>query len=367
MQESYFELDLAGNLTFVNDATCHIAGYSREELIGMNNRQYSSPETAQQVYNKFNEIYRTGRSVSFTPYTIIGKDKRQHHLEMSASLIKNAEGQPIGFRGVARDITDRLKIENEKRKLEEQLHHAQRMKAIGTLAGGIAHDFNNLLMAIQGNVSSLLIKTRQDIGFQESLKAIERCVGSGADLTRQLLGFARGGKYDVRPIDLNDILQHTTQMFGRTRKEVKIYQDLTEQIWEVEADRSQIEQVLMNLYLNASQAMTDSGSIFLKTTNLICDEQYVRAHGVPSGKYVKVSVRDTGCGMDEEVKRRIFEPFFTTKEMGRGTGLGLASAFGIVKNHNGFVDVESRPNQGTTFNIYLPATEKVLPSEVQSS
>ncbi|MBW2589514.1 MAG: PAS domain S-box protein, partial [Deltaproteobacteria bacterium] len=193
MQESYFELDLAGNLTFVNDATCHIAGYSREELIGMNNRQYSSPETAQQVYNKFNEIYRTGRSVSFTPYTIIGKDKRQHHLEMSASLIKNAEGQPIGFRGVARDITDRLKIENEKRKLEEQLHHAQRMKAIGTLAGGIAHDFNNLLMAIQGNVSSLLIKTRQDTGFQESLKAIERCVGSGADLTRQLLGFARGG------------------------------------------------------------------------------------------------------------------------------------------------------------------------------
>ena len=222
-------------------------------------------------------------------------------------------------------------------------------------------------MAIQGNVSSLLIKTRQDTGFQESLKAIERCVGSGADLTRQLLGFARGGKYDVRPIDLNDILQHTAQMFGRTRKEVKIHQDLTEQAWAVEADRSQIEQVLMNLYLNASQAMTDSGSIFLKTTNMICDEQYVRAHGVPSGKYVKISVRDTGCGMDKEVKRRIFEPFFTTKEMGRGTGLGLASAFGIVKNHNGFIDLESRPDQGATFNIYFPAIEKALQSEVQSS
>ncbi|MBW2589515.1 MAG: hypothetical protein JRD71_02135 [Deltaproteobacteria bacterium] len=156
-------------------------------------------------------------------------------------------------------------------------------------------------------------------------------------------------------------------MFGRTRKEVEIYQDLTEQTWEVEADRSQIEQVVMNLYLNASQAMTDSGSIFLKTTNIICDEQYVRAHGVPSGKYVKVSVRDTGCGMDEEVKRRIFEPFFTTKQMGRGTGLGLASAFGIIKNHNGFIDVESRPDQGTTFNIYFPATEKAQQSEVQSS
>jgi len=367
IQEVYFELDLAGNLTFVNDAACRITGYSKEELIGMNNRQYSSPETAKRVYKKFNEIYRTGRSVSFTRYTIMGKDKRQHHLEMSASLIKNAEGQPIGFRGVARDNTNRLKTENEKRKLERQLHHAQRMKAIGTLAGGIAHDFNNLLMAIQGNVSALLIKTRQDTGLQENVKAIEQCVGSGADLTRQLLGFARGGKYDVRPIDLNDILQHTAQMFGRTRKEVKIYQDLTEQIWAVEADRSQIEQVLMNLYLNASQAMTDSGSIFLKTTNMICDEQYVQTHGVPSGKYVKVSVRDTGCGMDEEVKRRIFEPFFTTKQMGRGTGLGLASAFGIVKNHNGFIDVESRPDQGTTFNIYLPATEKALPSEAQSS
>jgi len=135
----------------------------------------------------------------------------------------------------------------------------------------------------------------------------------------------------------------------------------------VEADRSQIEQVLMNLYLNASQAMSDRGSIFLKTTNMICDEQYVQAHGVPTGKYVKVSVRDTGCGMDKEVKRRIFEPFFTTKEMSRGTGLGLASAFGIVKNHNGFIDVESLPDQGTTFNIYLPATEKAQQPEVQSS
>jgi len=367
IQEAYFELDLAGNLTFVNDAACRIIGYSKEELIGMNNREYSSPETAQQVYNKFNEIYRTGQSVDFTRYTIIDKDKRQHHLGMSASLIKNAKGQPVGFRGVARDNTNRLKAENEKRKLEEQLQHAQRMKAIGTLAGGIAHDFNNMLMAIQGNLSSLLIKTRQDTGLQENLKAIEQCVESGADLTRQLLGFARGGKYDVRPIDLNDILRHTAQMFGRTRKEVTIYQDLTKQTWAVEADRSQIEQVLMNLYLNASQAMSGSGSIFLKTTNMVCDKEYVRAHGVPSGKYVKVSVKDTGCGMDEEVKRRIFEPFFTTKEMSRGTGLGLASAFGIVKNHNGFIDFESRPDQGTTFNIYLPATEKALPSEVQSS
>ena len=367
IQEVYFELDLAGNLTFVNDAACRITGYSKEELIGMNNRQYSTPETAQRVYNKFNEIYRTGRSVSFTRYTITGKDKRQHHLEMSASLIKNTEGQPVGFRGIARDNTNRLKIENEKRKLEKQLQHAQRMKAIGTLAGGIAHDFNNLLMAIQGNLSSLLIKTRQDAGVQENLKIIEQCVVSGADLTRQLLGFARGGKYDVRPINLNDIVQHTALMFGRTRKEVKIYQDLKEQSWAVEADRSQIEQVLMNLYLNASQAMSDRGSIFLKTINMTCDEQFVQAHGVPSGKYAKVTVRDTGCGMDEEVKRRIFEPFFTTKQMSRRTGLGLASAFGIVKNHNGFIDVESLPDQGTTFNIYLPATEKALPSEVQSS
>jgi len=362
IQEAYFELDLTGNLTFVNDATCRFTGYSKEELIGMNNRQYSSPEMAQQVYNKFNEIYQTGRSVSFTRYTIIGKDNQQHHLEVSASLIKNAEGQPVGFRGVARDNTNRLKNENEKHKLEKQLQHAQRMKAIGTLAGGIAHDFNNLLMAIQGNVSFLLTETRQDSIIQENLKTIERCVNSGADLTSRLLGFARGGKYDVRPIDFNDVLQHTAKMFGRTRKEVKIHQNLTKQIWAVEADRSQIEQVLMNLFLNASKAMTGSGDLFLKTTNMICDEQYVWAYGLPSGKYVKVSVKDTGCGMDEAVKRRIFEPFFTTKQMGRGTGLGLASAFGIIENHNGFIDVKSRPGRGSTFNIYLPATEKALPS-----
>ena len=362
IQEAYFELDLAGNLTFVNDAVSRITGYSNEELIGMNNRQYSSPKTAQRVYNKFNEIYQTGRSVNFTRYTITGKDKRQHDLEMSASLVKNPQGQPIGFRGVARDITDRLKTENANRKLEEQLHHAQRMKAVGTLAGGIAHDFNNLLMGIQGNVSFLLTETRQDSVIQANLKTIEQCVNSGANLTSRLLGFARGGKYDVRPIDLNDILHHTATMFGRTRKEVKIHQKLTKQIWVVDADRSQIEQVLMNLYLNASQAMTGSGNLFLKTTNMICNEQYVWAYGLPSGKYVKVSVKDTGCGMDKAVRRRIFEPFFTTKQMGRGTGLGLASAFGIIENHNGFIDVKSRPGRGSTFNIYLPATEKALPS-----
>jgi len=362
IKEAYFELDLAGNLTFVNDAACGIMGYSKEELIGMNNRQYSSPKTAQRVYNKFNEIYQTGRSVNFTRYTITGKDKRQHDLEMSASLVKNPQGQPIGFRGVARDITDRLKTENANRKLEEQLHHAQRMKAVGTLAGGIAHDFNNLLMGIQGNVSFLLTETRQDSVIQANLKTIEQCVNSGANLTSRLLGFARGGKYDVRPIDLNDILHHTATMFGRTRKEVKIHQKLTKQIWVVDADRSQIEQVLMNLYLNASQAMTGSGNLFLKTTNMICNEQYVWAYGLPSGKYVKVSVKDTGCGMDKAVRRRIFEPFFTTKQMGRGTGLGLASAFGIIENHNGFIDVKSRPGRGSTFNIYLPATEKALPS-----
>jgi len=242
-------------------------------------------------------------------------------------------------------------------------HQAQKMEAMGTLAGGIAHDFNNLLMAIQGHASIMLMKKdsfHPDIGH---LKGIEDNIESAADLTRQLLGFGRGGKYEVKPTDLNELIKKQNRMFGRTKKEITIRGKYEKDLWSVEIDRGQIEQVLLNLYVNAWHAMPGGGDLNLETENVTLDENYVKPFSIEPGRYVKIFVTDTGVGMDKETQERIFEPFFTTKEMGRGTGLGLASVYGIIKNHGGCIDVYSEKGHGATFNIYLPASQKEVIEE----
>ncbi len=265
------------------------------------------------------------------------------------------EGKPATLNFI-RDLTD-------SKKLERQFQEAQRMESLGTLAGGIAHDFNNLLMGIQGNVSLMYLELDENHDLIEKLQCIEDCVESGSRLTKQLLGFARGGKYVVKPMDMNKIMQNSAEMFGRTRKSIMMHGHYEKDLWTVVVDRSQIEQVLVNLFLNAWQAMQGSGDICLETHNVHLDEEFVRPYEVQPGRYVKISVADTGIGMDEATQRRIFEPFFTTQEPGRGTGLGLASAFGIIKNHNGFIAVSSQFGKGSTFEVYLPASDRKPESE----
>lgn len=212
-------------------------------------------------------------------------------------------------------------------------------------------------MGIQGNASLMYLDTEDNPSLNEKIQSIESCVESGSRLTKQLLGFARGGKYFVKPVDMNKILKSTSEMFGRTRKSVNIHLDFDETLWTVMADSNQIEQVLVNLYLNAWQAMHRSGDMHLKSENVVLDAGFVRPHECQPGRYVKIVVSDAGIGMDEATRRRIFEPFFTTHEPGRGTGLGLASAFGIIKNHNGIITVKSKLGEGSTFFIYLPACD----------
>ena len=267
------------------------------------------------------------------------------------SQAQRIEGRTVGRVWSFRDITER-------KRLEAQLQQAQKMEAIGTLAGGIAHDFNNVLMAIQGRASLLSLHTDHEHPHFEHLTGIEDMVQRGAELTKQLLGFARGGKYEVKVTDLNKLVQKSCEMFGRTKKEIKMHEKHRKELWPVEIDRGQIGQVLLNLYVNAWQAMPDGGDLYVETGNVMLDESYTKPFGVSPGNYVKISVTDTGIGMDKATQQRIFDPFFTTKEMGRGTGLGLASAYGIVSNHGGIINVYSEKGKGTTFNIYLPASRK---------
>ena len=275
---------------------------------------------------------------------------------MSISPLYHDE-EIVGATCVARDVTER-------KKLESKLIQAQKMESIGTLAGGVAHDFNNLLMGIQGYTSLMLLDLDAIHPHYARLKSIEEQVRSGADLTKQLLGFARGGKYQVTTIDLNDVIEKSSVMFGRTKKEISIHCNLDSNLWPVEADRGQIEQALLNLYVNAWQAMPGGGKLYIDTQNIIIGDNYVSTFTIEPGNYIKISVTDTGLGMDDKTIERIFDPFFTTKEMGRGTGLGLASVYGIIKGHRGMIKVYSEKGHGTTFTIYLPSsTKNVMPEK----
>lgn len=362
IDDDYFETDLNGNITFFNKpVTC--SGLSREEFMGTKHTQYMKPEMAEKLYQTFKQVYLSGTPIRMMNYEVIRTDGNITHQEMSVSLIRNAAGEPAGFRGISRNVSERFKMEEERNKLTEQLHQAQKMEAIGTLAGGIAHDFNNLLMGIQGYTSLMMLAVDATHPSYEQLKAVQSLVQSGASLTRQLLGFARAGRYEVVLTDLNDLVGKSITLFSRTRKEISIFEKYAEKIWTVEADRGQIEQVLLNMFVNAWQAMPGGGSLYLETKNVVLDDALANLHDLPPGHYVKISITDTGVGMDKKTRQRIFDPFFTTKEMGRGTGLGLASAYGIIKGHSGMITVYSEKGQGTTFNIYLPASLKEINAE----
>jgi len=278
----------------------------------------------------------------------------------STSPIVDREGKLAGYTHTLKDIT-------KSKRLEAQFQQAQKLEAIGTLAGGIAHDFNNLLMGIQGNVSLMMVDIDSTHPYYERLKKIEKQVQSGARLTSHLLGYARKGKYEVKPVDLNTMLKEASETFGRTRKEITIHRELAEGLLAIEADSGQIEQVLLNLFVNAADAMPGGGDLILTTMNVTHKDMKGKLYDPRPGKYVLLMVTDTGIGMDKETTERIFEPFFTTKEMGRGTGLGLASAYGIIKGHGGYIDVESRKEQGATFSIYLPASERKVQEAVKTA
>jgi len=338
-----------GKITFANSRTETMLGHQMDdlELISFINLVIS--EDREMVFERQKIILHGDTSASNYSFRIVNKNGGTVWVSLnSAAIVWDDEPATLNF---MRDIT-------RQKKNEARLMQAQKLESIGTLAGGIAHDFNNLLMGIQGHTSLALLKLSKDDPNYEHIKTIESLVMSGANLTRQLLGFARGGKYEVKRADLNALIDKTSRTLGRTKKEIRISRRFERNLWPTDIDQGQIEQVLMNLFINAAQSMPGGGELYLETKNTYLDNSHFKTFAVKSGNYVKISVTDTGIGMDEKTRERIFEPFFTTREMGRGTGLGLASAYGIIKNHNGFINVYSEKGQGSTFNIYLPAAVK---------
>jgi signal transduction histidine kinase/ActR/RegA family two-component response regulator len=268
---------------------------------------------------------------------------------------------------VASDITSIKKAEKEKEELNKRLLEAQKMEAIGTLAGGIAHDFNNLLTGILGITSMMIEDVNQDHPHYKNLRNIEDFIENATGLTKQLLGFARKGKYETSVTDLNTIVASTAELFGRTKKEIIINSSLAPNLWPAEVDRGQIRQVLLNLYVNSWQAMPDGGELLLETRNRVIQENEAQTLQVEQGNYVAIDVSDSGVGMDPSILPHIFDPFFTTKERERGTGLGLASSHGIIRNHRGSIEVASEKGKGSTFTISIPASSKQLSESSEQS
>ena len=355
VDDAVYILDRQGNVLEANEAAYAQLGYSPEQFFELNLTNLIPADDAGLI------IEQLGKDIEHqAPQKITVETS---HAKIDGDPIPvEIHSRAISYRGrnvilnVARDITARRKAENEKKHLESQLIHSQKMEAVGTLAGGIAHDFNNLLMGIQGYTSLMRLETDPEDPNDEYIQGIETAVMNAANLTNQLLGFARKGKYSLIPTSLNSIVENSSKMFTRTRKEIPTHKKLQANLWSVKVDPGQIEQVLINLYLNAWHAMPDGGDIYIQTENVCLSEEYCKPFEVPQGNYVKVSVTDTGMGIEPDIIERIFEPFFTTKEVGKGTGLGLASAYGIIKNHNGIIRVYSEKNHGTTFNLYLPAS-----------
>jgi PAS domain S-box-containing protein len=355
INDAIFELDAVGTIKYISPVIISILGYQPENLIGTLFTELVYQEDLPAAQALFPEII-TG-NLKPAEYRIVDSTGKPHWVRASIRPILMGN-KPIGFRGVLTDIESEKRAESEKKILLQRFHENQKLEAIGTLAAGIAHDFNNLLMGIQGRTSLIAMNLDSSDPNLEHTEAIEEHVLSATSLTTQLLGTAYGGKYDPKPTDLNELVVRTSTMFNRTRKEIQIHSNMSPSPVVAEVDRQQVEQVLLNLYFNSWQAMPDGGEIYLSSAIVTLGDSDCAPYQVSPGRYAKISVADSGVGMDEATRQQVFDPFFTTKEKGRGTGLGLASAYGIINNHDGFITVESKPGNGTTVSIYLPISDK---------
>lgn len=355
MNEGLGVQDAEGRITYMNRFALEMFGYQAAEIIGKPISTLFDEENLE----AFNQQMESRQMGGEERYEVTWKKKDGGRLDtiVSPHPLFDKEGNFAGSFGIFIDITERRRAEKEKERLREQLDQAQKMESVGRLAGGIAHDFNNALQAILGHAQLAMIDAPEGGDLLENLQAVERAAEHSADLTRQLLAFARQQAVEPRVIDLNDTISSIIRMLERL-----IGEDIAVN-WSPEArpalvniDPGQVNQVLVNLCVNAREAIGGNGRVAIATDRAVLDEAYCENRpGFLPGTYVTLEVFDDGCGMDHEVQKHLFEPFFTTRAIGKGTGLGLATVYGIVKQNEGFINVYSEPGQGSCFKIYLPA------------
>jgi PAS domain S-box-containing protein len=350
-------LDRQGNITFCNDFLLELTGWERDEIMGRNWFDTVLPANdRERTLAVFTTVILTSSFPSYHENEIISRAGERRLIAWYNTILKDAHGEVVGIASLGDDITKRRQDEEEQMRLQIQLRQAQKMEAVGQLAGGIAHDFNNILTAIGGYGALLLMKMKTHDPLRNDVEQILASSERAAHLTHSLLAFSRKQIINPKPVDLNRIVQGIEKLLSRLiGEDIDFKARLAAGHLTVMADSGQIEQVLMNLATNARDAMPGGGLLTIETVSVSLDDDYSKSHTyVIPGKYALLSVTDTGMGMHETTRERIFDPFFTTKEVGKGTGLGLAMVYGIVKQHNGYINVYSEPGRGTSFKIYLP-------------
>lgn len=346
-------------VVYCNPAFTRVFGWTREESIGRSLDDFIPEADRNEISVTVQKLW-SGKMLPAVETRHLTKTNQQLSVEIAGGAYSDASGVPVGCILNIRDIS-------EQKRLQRQIRQAQRLESLGRLAGGIAHNFNNLLMGIQGSVELIKMDCKPVDLSNANLLNITQCVNSGAELTNQLLGMARGGKYVPEPLDVNEIIRFCLEEFSRHASEIQMNWNLEKSVWEIEADRVQIRMVLTSLFDNARQAMSQGGCLFVSSENVELHEEAV-LNNLQPGRFVKISVSDNGCALDSNALEHIFDPFYATLSVTTGDGLGLAAAYGITRNHGGMITIESIQGKGTTFHIYLPAVvaESLVPDEKQS-
>jgi len=349
-------VDTKGRLLFVNHAANEIYGLAEKDCLGHLAFDFIHPEDQAATRKAFDGWLKNGEKVFFLENRQVSIDGRVHWMAWSSRAEYGEDGKIKGFAGTARDITRIKRSEEERAQLESQFHQSQKIESVGQLAGGVAHDFNNMLGIILGRCELALLNMDPDQPHYQDLLEIHKAAEHSAALTRQLLAFARKQTIAPKVLDLNETVEGMLKMLRRLiGEDIDLLWKPETKLWTIKMDPSQTDQILVNLCVNARDAVSDIGKITIETENVSLDAAYCSNHlGAVPGDYVLLSVSDNGCGMDKKTEDRIFEPFFTTKTTGEGTGLGLATVYGIVKQNLGYINVYTEPGLGTSFKIYLP-------------